>query len=175
MSPLACSMIQWGNVAEWIAALAALFGFVGAFVLLKRQLKTYEAEHEDRIRRLAEGVSVWSRRTPGPDGSTIEVAVFAKNAGQGPVYRAAIRVMHQGAPVIGDFGTLAPGETRHTTLGVPSVLQLITDTTDPPVEIYFTDGAGRHWLRDFSGDLEQRPSPYVVSGGITIAKPKKDD
>jgi hypothetical protein len=51
--------IEWGNVAEWVAAIGTIAALIFALVVLKGELEARGEAREDRRLRYAGGVTGW--------------------------------------------------------------------------------------------------------------------
>lgn len=174
--------VQWGDVAGWVGGIGTVAAFAATVWLLFQQNRTLREQgeqlrilrvqerdrQEDRRSEQAKFVSAWASNwqplprmagalPPDPLADTVEsgVVVRIRNASEEPVWNVGLMVWsHWGVEAKNVFTPLQlipPGETRvaDVTIALPKEMSI-----SPPVELVFTDAAGRHWHRDAEGRLE---------------------
>lgn len=155
MSAVTVGVLQWGNVPEWLAAIGTVGALAVALFLLKQEIDDRRRAKSKAQQWPASGIVAWAEpRTDAGGWQTV-----ALNRSDEPVYDVVVRFtpLREGGsdPIESVSGTLAPGP--------PKPLDTYGDTPQdlfgiPPVEIEFTDGRGRHWLRTANGALNQLDS-----------------
>ena len=167
--------LNWGDVPSWITAFATL-ALVGAGAV-----PLYRVGRE-RIRSQAEQVYVWTDRfsmggDPEVDELVDECEVVVANASSGPVFDVNLRLLNlrwaDDAELIDGcvfFGIPPDSRTNKVTLGELSWGDFIRDSPDSlrwPLEIEFTDAAGRRWYRDPDGRLHSGPRKPSLTDAST--------
>lgn len=168
------------NTDFWIAV-----GSVGAcltFVIgLTALVREWWSRRTERQWEQALKVAAWIEH-PTPDG---RLSVCVLNASETPIYRlvpwivlvegAGPRSGEELAAVFKDPANLVSTELPHGILTVPPGRSTTTLSwgggamhSRPGVEIAFTDGAGRHWIRRASGKLESSSKDAVEHYGLPM-------
>lgn len=164
-----------------IAVTSLVFSMVLAattvyFASATRSLERMTAEsladqRQDRLRAQADMVSAWTAHVEVAQGNeepTCVATIQLRNASAAPIYRcSAVARPHWGdfepanATEVGGayWAVLPPGDLT-IELDVDPLPELLTA---PPVELMFTDAAGRHWRRRVDGVLEPLE---LNSGGV---------
>jgi hypothetical protein len=153
--------VQWGDVATWvggIATSAALFFTYGLLRITRREQRTAQAEKREAQARL---VSAWmSQIHQETSSSKYSVTVILQNSSDEPVYglRAAVGAEWSGADieyVEFDLDYIVPPKSRQQK---EIVLQFTragayAARSSLPIELLFSDSAGKRWHRDRYGSL----------------------
>jgi hypothetical protein len=160
---------QWGNVAEWIAAI----GTVGALWYALVQFGQHRrARHIEQARL----VSAWIRSIREPDvplsSDQTEITLVLRNGSPEPIYNCAVYVWTSDPP---ELGVDLPAVGGVSDLVPPSTESESTAFVDIPfysfeeahgrglsnVDLLFTDASGSHWHRDRGGRLISRSEGYA--------------
>jgi hypothetical protein len=153
--------VQWGDVATWvggIATSAALYLTYGLLRITRREQRTAQAEKREAQARL---VSAWmSQIHQETSSSKYSVTVILQNSSDEPVYglRAAVGAEWSGADieyVEFDLDYIVPPKSRQQK---EIVLQFTragahAARSSLPIELLFSDSAGKRWHRDRYGSL----------------------
>jgi hypothetical protein len=161
--------LQWGNVAEWAAALFTGAAFFVTYRLLRHEAGVRQSEEERLRRQQAEKVVVWTvgfnymhyvgdgqggvvRRPGNPRG----VDVRLQNLSSEPVYALIVEVRDR-TKRFRSIGTarldiLEPGATPIVQIGH---LELADDAPVPLASVIFRDARGQLWSRTIGGKLQE--------------------
>jgi hypothetical protein len=175
----AAAELQLGDIGTWVggvATAAALFLTYGLLRLTRREQKTLQAEKRQAQARL---VSAWtSRIQQASDPSAYSVTVTVKNSGSEPIYGLRIAVGSGWTGNRSEYDELElvyilPPKSQQD---MTTVMQLGShrngDTQSTlPVELLFSDGAGRYWHRDRQGGLTEITKELPPSGSTYFFKP----
>lgn len=140
--------IQWGSVADWVAAVGTVGSLFAALHIIKEERKEKRKAVEDAPLLQAQLVSAWS------EVENDQHVLFAMNGGINPIYDVMVYgspvdfIAHPSGPshnVEVLFGTIAPGKTLDEK-GQSDRLKC-DRFGEPSVEIEFTDVHERHWKR----------------------------
>lgn len=171
--------MEWGSLADWTAASAALFAVVFAAMAARdsRALARREAERDrrrdqDADREQAGLVTSWVAVRIGLDGKVASSGVVIQNASTAPVFDLCVRSNDKDgtprAPLSlsmrppGDFFAEATDSSYHWTF--PDAVSCVPGTLRPVMkkplwrvdELTFADSASRRWRRDARGVLDLR-------------------
>lgn len=145
------SGVDWGSVPDWFAAVGTVGALLVALVLLGKEMSDRREAKSRADRYPADGIFAWA--APRTDAGGWQT--FLLNTTSEPVYDVVVRFQRfadtsQVSESV--FGTLPPGG--------PTPGDRYGDRPDdvfgiPPVEIEFTDGRSRYWLRNFDGQLRE--------------------
>lgn len=164
--------VQWGNVAEWLAATFTGFAFLVTLILLRQEMHARAATEQDRRREDAERVAAWWHFGESMGSSEDEVVINVRNAGDTPVYDAVVFIGPAIEPIPYPsrnaidvhIGIIPPEETAKEAIPARTV-ELDIESEEPDehgfyrggfIELAFTDSSGRFWRRNRRGQLEQR-------------------
>ncbi len=145
-------MVQWGDVGTWVGGIGTSGALLVAFVQLGRLLKDHEAEQ-------AALVSAWisaSKMTTTAGTSTPDAAVEItfRNVSTQPIGRILFEVRVGSDRRQEGFGPLPPDSTITKEIHFGALASGVTLL--PELDIWFTDEAGRSWLRPHAGALHKR-------------------
>lgn len=142
---------EWGNVAEWVAAIGALLAFGAAGLLLRHEQQLRQADADERLRDQARRISCWIEDAP-PDRFMGDVTriVCIQNASDESIY--GVQVFLTGVDdIAGKWINFPPGRTK----------------TEPwrhgrrEATVTFIDSAGNFWRRGLGGlELIARAPTY---------------
>lgn len=161
------SSTHWAAILGTLLALGAVVATVLLLLLQQRQLKLQQAElreaQADRVREQASHVSAWVSgwsRNPSDIMNTVVDLRVVNTSGE-PVYEVVVIVKDDWVADATYWTTsrktvLPPGQPEWTPRLSVSLAPLDQDVS-PPVEVRFTDAAGRHWRRTQEGRLEVLP------------------
>jgi len=174
--------VQWGDVATWVGGIATAVALLLTYALLRvtrREQRTAQVEKREAQARL---VSAWTNQIQqDPGSSKYSVTITLQNSSHEPVYglRVAVGAEWSGpdiAYVELDLDYLVPPkysqekeivlQFARTTAGTAS-----TAGSSLPVELLFTDAAGKHWHRDRYGSLIQITERLPPAGTKYFFKP----
>lgn len=164
--------MEWGNAAEWVAAVATVLGFGGAIAQLRLNRsdsnRAREQEHEDELDRReamarAVGVkSLWQPnergRPPAGHDGLMPVHVEVLNSGPYPITGAVLELASddEDHPLGVVYGTILPGEHLKDTHMVRRTEVVFGELTGGAT-LVFTDTYGQHWSSSTSWrGLERR-------------------
>jgi hypothetical protein len=153
---------QWAKVGTIVGGFGTLLAFAGTLYLLNMQgqqlgvAQRQERDREDdRHREQARLVAAWCIGRERVVGATIAVT----NRSDEPVYGCCPRVKSTWGPGHDlkwvNVGVLPPASTRN--VEIPIKFPRAMGDILPPVEVTFTDSAGRHWRRRDNGSLQEAP------------------
>jgi hypothetical protein len=164
--------VQWGDVATWVGGIATAIALFLTYALLRVTRREQRALQLEKRQAQARQVSAWtSQIRETSDRSAYSVTVTLKNSGTEPVYglRIAVGSGWTGKPITYDELDLFYIVPPVSQLEKEKVLQL-----DPapngrvesnlPVEMLFSDAAGRYWHRDREGGLTEITEGLPPSG-----------
>ena len=139
---MSTAVSSWG----WNTDTVSAWGTAGGFLLAGA---AFLGSLYDRRRTQARQVAAWFERDS--DGSG--VLLHAQNSSDEPVYR--VRVEHA-RKLVDDLGwsVLPPGKVEK----VPGARELVDQydgSFSAPIQLTFTDAAGRRWRRTYRGRLER--------------------
>jgi len=155
--------IEWGDVAVWVGSIATSVALLLTYRLLRLTRAEQRALQLEQRRHQARRVSAWCESVePSAAGLPDVVVVRLRNASDEPIYGARVAV---GAEWLGE-------QVKYTELDLSYVIPPDYDRPhavklrvgrvadggvdqSPPVEIIFGDAAGRFWLRDRYGGVEE--------------------
>lgn len=159
--------MAWGTLPDWVSAVGTLGAFAVALMLLARELAERTRRREQDERHQAQLVSAWVIDPPPRGGSVRNVDILHpddvwigwRNGSQEPVHRVVVRIypgFTDTTPIEARWEVWPPDST-----GCDAVPMMINPElmVRPPVELSFTDSAGRHWVRSTAGQLERRNTP----------------
>ena len=153
----------WIDTASNVfAAVGTVGAFILGFVLLRREQHRDAETAEDERRSQAARVSAWVKMYRRTDGAR-ELAFHVHNASDMPIYEVELPLPGpdgRAAEADAEFiGLVPPGQTIRR----PAPKDWSRTYVQPePVEIEFTDSAGREWRRNEQGTLIR----------VSAAKPK---
>jgi hypothetical protein len=148
--------VQWGDAPSWLVAV----GTIGAvFVALGLAIGEGRRRSQVERRRQAELITAWVAQEADP---VPWVWVTLANASNQAAYRLVISIVSvvDGSPVPRPsdprawrrfVSQLPPGEKKPFSVD----WAVATGIARPGVEIAFQDAAGRGWIRDRSGKLQE--------------------
>jgi hypothetical protein len=139
------------TASNLFAAIGTVGAFVTGFVLLRREQYREADRTEDERRSQAARVSAWVEMYRRNDGVR-ELAFHVHNASDMPIYDVELPMPSPtGEEPDSEFiGLVPPGQTIRRA----APREWSRSYVQPePVEIEFTDSAGRAWRRDESGKL----------------------
>lgn len=151
-SLMVLASVDWGSVPEWFAAIGTVGALFVALILLRNELADRRRAAEVADRRPADGIFAWAE--PRTDAGGWQT--FVHNRSDEPIYDAVVYFTPLTDPPLPTeesvWGTVPPGGPKAGDRygDRPGDLFGI-----PPVEIEFTDGRGRHWRRDDTGQLQR--------------------
>lgn len=155
--------VDWGSVPDWVTASATGLGFLGALVLLRRQLVAYRAGEEDRRREHAVGVGAWVDLD-----NYANLVLHVRNDGRAPIYDCFVTLTFQGAKegmiITRSFKSIPSNVTRDAPLGGHSLYP----DHDPDVSLWFRDSAGQQWLREADGKLQELPDDWQPPSRLDV-------
>lgn len=146
--------IDWGSVPDWFAAIGTVGALVVALLLLGKELKDRRRAAALADLQPASQVFAWAK----PEKARKGWATYVLNGSNEPIYDVIVRftprIDRSGAQTVERlWGTVAPGRPEKGDWYPNDPREVFGF---PRVEIEFTDGRGRHWVRDPDGHLEQR-------------------
>jgi hypothetical protein len=159
VDPLAVAAVEYGTVADWLAAV----GTVGALAFA---LWLFAREQFDRHRAQARLVSAWPT-TPQPklSGDGVIFALMVKNGSAEPIYRVRATMVPYDSPHADD-PEAATGQAGTITARLPILPggEVLETGLDPArtgispgaVGVSFTDAQGVRWRRLPGGSLTWR-------------------
>lgn len=142
----------WLDTASNVfAALGTVGAFVTGFVLLRREQAREADRTEDERRAQAARVSAWVEMYRRTDGVR-ELALHVHNASDMPIYEVELPLPAPAGEEPGSefIGLVPPGQTIRRTAPQEWTRSYVQPE---PVEVEFTDSAGREWRRDEQGKL----------------------
>jgi len=146
------SRIDWGSMPAWFAAVGTVGALFVALILLRNEMRDRKRTAEIADQKPANGIFVWVE--PRTDAGGWQT--FVHNQSDEPVYDAVVYFTPLTDPpmptVDSVWGTIPPREVRPGDLYGDRPADIFGI---PPVEIEFSDGRGRHWRRDASGQLRR--------------------
>jgi hypothetical protein len=165
--------IQWGDVATWvggIATAAALFLTYRLLRITRREQRTLQVEKRQAQARL---VSAWTSQVQPTSGSSVSsITVTLQNSSHEPVYGLRVAVGSRWAERQITYDELdllyiMPPKSQQE---IETVLQLADARNGEvestlPVELLFSDAAGRYWHRNQQGGLTEITKGLPPSGG----------
>lgn len=144
--------VDWGSAPDWLAAIGTVGALGVALYLLRQEMQERRRSLKRADRAPADQIFAWAQ--PRTDAGGWQT--FVLNKSDEPVYDVVVRLTPLSEPPLPPYeavwGTVAPGDARagdsfsnrpNDLFGVPSV------------DVEFTDGRGRHWIRRAGGELEQ--------------------
>lgn len=165
-----------GSAADWVAAMATVFGFGGAIAQLRmsrsESMRERDQARQDELARReamarAVGVKVnWQPNSRGgpPEGhdGLMPVHVEVVNSGPYPIDAAVLMVVtdHDEHPMEIVYGTILAGEHIRDTHMVARREVVFGELTSG-ASLVFTDTYGNHWERSPHG-LEHRTNPARI-------------
>lgn len=137
--------VDWGDVPTWISAITTLGALIAAAVLIGVEVRRdrrgiQQAERQDQ----ADKVAAWKQ------GSRSTRHILVRNGSQLPIYKVLVLVVYSRGSKVLRVDSVPPGDHPLT---FPDSMPGDPDAVD--LELYFTDTAGRAWLRDSDGRLER--------------------
>lgn len=170
--------MEWGSVAEWVAATATVLGFGGAIAQLRLSRsdsnRAREQERKDELDRreaIARAVGVKSSWQPNERGGPpaghdglMPVHVEVLNSGPTPISGAVLQLTSndQDHPMEIVYGTILPGEHLRETHMVPRTEVVFGELTGGAT-LVFTDTYEQHWSSSTSWrGLERRDGPEGI-------------
>lgn len=147
--------VQWGDAPSWFAAIGTIAAVVLALRLAVRERRRRSQEER---RNQADLITAWVARD---DPTYPWIGVMVANASHQVAYRLVVSAVS----VVDGFrvdrpadslswrrfvSQLPPGDTRFDVEWDRAV-----HVARPGVEIAFQDAAGRHWIRDVNGNMEE--------------------
>lgn len=154
--------VQWGNVAEWAGAIGTVGALVVTYRLLRHELGLFRREAEQQHAAQAGSVACWTEFLPYEGGSLAEPARLAHamvlNGSDRPIFMTLLSISDPvGLGEVNDWtvaiGTVEPGGKRAWTLTPEQANYQSLQTVN--AQVAFTDADGRHWRRDWYGELER--------------------
>lgn len=154
--------IQWGDVGTWIGGAATAFALILTYLLLRITRREQSEQHDEQRKSQARLISAWpTAKEHDGDSPRDTVTIVLQNASNEPIYslRAAVGWAWTGENI--DYQELRldyvmPPKSRQRKLisidwpRLPGGSQ-----TSPPVELIFSDAAGKYWHRDRYGSLTE--------------------
>jgi hypothetical protein len=171
--------LQWGDVATWVGGIStsiALLLTYGLLRITRREQRTLLAEKREAQARL---VSAWtSKIQQDSSSSTHSITITLQNSSDEPVYglRTAVGSEWSGKDIeYVELGLdyIVPPKSHHNK-EIALQLSLTGDGIVKslfPVELLFSDSAGKYWHRDRYGSLIQITEGLPPSGGEHFFKP----
>jgi len=164
--------VQWGDVATWVGGIATSIALFLTYILLRitrREQRTAQAEKREAQARL---VSAWTNEIQqDPGSSAYSVTIAVQNSSDEPVYgfRAAVGSEWSGTDISyvePDLDYIVPPKSHQQKEVVLQFARTGAGATRSslPVELLFTDAAGKHWHRDRYGTLIQIAAGLPLSG-----------
>ena len=164
--------VQWGDVATWVGGIATSIALFLTYALLRitrREQRTAQAEKGEAQARL---VSAWTNEIQqDPGSSAYSVTIAVQNSSDEPVYgfRAAVGSEWSGTDISyvePDLDYIVPPKSHQQKEVVLQFTRARAGATGSslPVELLFTDAAGKHWHRDRYGRLIQIAAGLPPSG-----------
>lgn len=160
------SMIDWGSVPDWCAAIFTGLGFGAAVYQLRRArldqddarkaAQVHETERREAMAR-AVGVSIsWGDSAEGVTAAKVEVV----NSGPFPIHGVVLIIEADEYPMEVVIGTLLPGRSVEDTYLVDRSEPAFAELTSG-AQVRFTDTYGKHWSRT-PDDLQREDSPARI-------------
>jgi len=142
--------IQWGNAAEWVAAVGTVLTLGLGVLILWREARDNRRRHAARV---AAWIDVDSGSVSIHNGAEepvtrVMVALFAV-----PDHYTEPRSGQDGDPWVMDWEWLGPGERRTES---PTPVDWQNHLFPPKVRLEYTDMTGRRWLRNEQGQLSRK-------------------
>lgn len=173
------SYIQWGDVATWVGGIAtaiALFLTYGLLRITRREQRELQAEKRQAQARL---ISAWTgqlQRVPGDPAYSVKVTL--RNSSHEPVYGLRAAVGFSWSTKGSKFAEakivylMPPGRSQQENVELDST-QRRADATGPPlpVELLFSDAAGKHWHRNRYGRLVEITDKLPLAGDKYFFRP----
>lgn len=166
MTTAALDSQQWGNAAEWLAAVGTVGALMLTYLLLRKELRELRAFEEDRTASQAQSVAAWLDYQEAEGGPGWRDKILVRNASSGPVFNCVAYVFHPiGAdaddiagnmPMEVVFDVVPPGGTLDHPINRDWIEEDRVVFPGLVLEVAFTDGGGRHWRRNGSGTLERQ-------------------
>lgn len=139
------------TASNLFAAVGTVGAFIIGFVLLRREQRREAERAEDEKRAQAARVSAWIEMYRRPDGHR-ELALHVHNASDMPIYEVELPLPAPAGEEPGSefIGLVPPGQTIRRA----APREWNRSYVEPePVEIEFSDSAGRQWSRNEQGTL----------------------
>lgn len=156
------AQVEWGNAAEWVAAVGTVGALLLTYSLLRKELREFRNAQEDRTMAQATSVAGWAEPRREPHGMEEDQrwVVLVHNASPAPVYDCvATFIDHSSVDPRRElvFGTVPPGRVADFSTG--EFVDGCSAVAWPEVELHFTDTRGVHWRRDGNGRLQRVEEP----------------
>jgi hypothetical protein len=156
--------IDWGSVPDWLASIGTVGALLLTYRLLRHELAAWRAdrveqEHQrgEALRAQARTVASWIEDVSN-DGESVWIA-YVSNSSAAPVFSCEIQVtepLHpQDGPTPGAFfAVVPPGGQRSWRLDRAWFSDEAETIHALNTQVRFTDSQGRHWRRNWYGELE---------------------
>jgi hypothetical protein len=175
------AQVQWGDVATWVGGLATAAALILTYLLLRITLREQKRVQTEQRQAQARLVSAWSshiRRSGGNDQYSVTVTL--QNNSDEPIYglRAAVgtgwSINDRSFKEIELIYVMPPKSDQER----PTSMLFDQNPADShgslPVELIFSDAAGRFWHRDRNGELTQITDERPPSGAKHFFKTATD-
>lgn len=153
--------MDWGSIPDWIAGVGTAGALLLTWRLLKHELEASRAERQaratDELRREADQaacVSSWLEDLDPQIHGAQGWVVWVSNSSSSPVYNCLVEV----SEILGDgdqrahFSSVPPGRPLSARLSRELFGGVVT-IGDCNTQVRFTDASGRHWQRNWYGEL----------------------
>ncbi len=154
--------IQLGDVGTWVGGAATAFALILTYLLLRITRREQSEQHDEQRKAQARLVSAWpTAKEHDGDSPRDTVTIVLQNASNEPIYslRAAVGWAWTGEN-IGyqelrlDY-VMPPKSRQRKPISIDGPRLAGGSQTSPPVELIFSDAAGKYWHRDRYGSLTE--------------------
>jgi len=163
---------QWGDVATWVGGIATAVALILTYWLLRITLREQRRLQTEQRQAQARLVSAWSSQIQrAADGPRYSVTVTLKNNSDEPIYglRAAVgpgwSASDRSYTELDLVYVMPPKSHKDEEVSIQLHRQPADAAESLPVELIFSDTAGRFWHRDRNGELTQITDERPPSGG----------
>jgi hypothetical protein len=158
----ASAQIQWGDVGTWVGGIATALALFLTYVLLRITRREQTAQQDEQRRAQARLISAWPAGAKHDgDGPRDSVTIVLQNESNEPIYslRAAVGRAWTGEKIgyrEARLDYIMPPKSKQEQ-PVPVDWPRLPDGAQisPPVELIFSDAAGKFWHRDRYGALTE--------------------
>jgi hypothetical protein len=169
---LAKTVVNWGSVPDWIAAIGTVLAFAGFSIALIWEIRKrrYDDEQLAADRREAEAQQARLVFWTLLGGLSHETRVNVRNASDGPIFNVELRLNRadkSDSPrfvktISGGFSVseIEPHGETELRLKLPPWEESLSDGESVNLYLVFTDSVGRRWIRA----EERQPRRYDEPG-----------
>jgi hypothetical protein len=168
---------QWGDIATWVGGIATAAALILTYWLLRITLREQRRLQTEQRQAQARLVSAWASQIERTaDGPRYSVTVTLKNNSDEPIYglRAAVgpgwSARDRSYTELDLVYVMPPKSHKDEEVSIqlhrhPADAAESLPVESLPVELIFSDTAGRFWHRDRNGELTQIIDERPPSGG----------